>query len=143
MAYNHGTLPTPTAPSSPLSTPPNTSSQPSASSTSSTQQQNACGSQLPGVTLFGNWRWSGTVHDASESGVFTFKNDCTYSDVPKSGFTTNDEGHFVVDSSPASITLTNKASGEKHVYLITNISDNAFHASNPDLTVNLDFFRAS
>jgi hypothetical protein len=146
VAYNHGT-PSPPSTSPSSTTPPPTSSSstisPQPSSSSSTQQQSSCGAQLPGVPLFGSWRWSGTVHDVLESGVFTFKTDCTYSDVPKSGFTTNDEGQFLVNSSPASITLTNKASGEKHTYLISNISENSFHASNPDLTVNLDFFRAS
>jgi hypothetical protein len=94
--------------------------------------------------LFGSWRWSGTVSGSQASGIFTFKNDCTYTDHPTSGFTTNDEGNFLVSSSPdSSITLTNKASGQKHTYMISKISENAFHASSPDYTVNLDFFRAS
>jgi hypothetical protein len=93
--------------------------------------------------LFGGWRWSGTVHGTQASGVFTFKNDCTYTDDPTSGFTTKDEGTFVVNSSPdVSITLTNKVSGEKHTYLITKISENSFHANDPNYTVNLDFNRA-
>ena len=152
-AYNHSTPPpAPTAPSPPSSLPntapptpssPTTSSQQSSSTPSSAQQQSACGAQIPGLTLYGNWRWSGTVHDASQSGVITFKNNCTFTDVPISGFTGKGEGQFLVDSSPASITFTNKDSGEKHTYLISHISENAFHASNPDLTVNLDYFRAS
>jgi hypothetical protein len=135
--YNH-TTPSPPTPTSP--SPSSTTS----SSPSSLQQQSVCGTQLPGVTLFGSWRWSGIVHDAPESGIFTLKNDCTYTDVPKSGFTTNDEGNFLVSYSPdSSITLTNKDSGQKHTYMISKISENSFHASSPDYTVNLDFFRAS
>jgi hypothetical protein len=108
-------------------------------------QQIGCGTHPPGATLFGSWRWSGTVDGTSESGSFTFNNDCTYTaKVTKSGFTTNDEGTFLVSSSPdASITLTNKNSGQKHTYIISKISENSFHASSPDYTVNLDFFRAT
>ena len=43
----------------------------------------------------------------------------------------------------APITLINKASGQKHTYMISKISENSFHASSPDYTVNFDFFRAS
>src|SRR5919199_785783 len=114
-AYNHTT----TSPSSPASTSPSTAPSPSSTTPSSPLQQSVCGAQLPGTTLFGNWRWSGTVSGSQASGVFTFKNDCTYTDHPTSGFTTNDEGTFLASSSPdASITLTNKVSGEKHTYLI-------------------------
>lgn len=115
---------------------------PSSPSSSSPLQQ--CGKQLPGVILFGSWRWSGTVYGTQASGIFTFKDDCTYTDDPTSGLRTNDEGNFVVNSSPdASITLTNKVSGGKHTYSVTKISENSFHASNSENTVNLDFFRAS
>ena len=48
-AYNH------VIPSSP-------SSSPSASSPLSSSQQVVCGTQLPGVALFGTWRWAGTVY---------------------------------------------------------------------------------
>ena len=129
-AYNH---------ISPPSSPPSSPSNPPSSS-----QQVVCGAQLPGVTLFGAWRWSGTVNGSPESGVFTFKNDCTYES--KSGITTNDEGSFLVSSSPSgshSITFTNKITGKTHTYGISNISENSFQASNPDLTIHLDFFRAS
>jgi len=108
--------------------------------------QVVCGTQLPGVILFGPWRWSGTVNGSPESGVFTFKNDCTYENVAKSGITTNDEGSFLVSSSPSgshSITFTNKITGKTHTYDISSISENSFHASNDDYTVNLDFIRAS
>jgi hypothetical protein len=143
-AYNHTPPLSPSAsPSSPSASTSSTTSPPKLSSSSSTQQQYTCGAQLRGITLVGSWRWSGTVHGASESGVITFKKDCTYNDVPISGFTANGEGQFLVDSSPESITFTNKDSGEKHTYLISNISENSFHASNPDFTVNLDYFRAS
>ena len=137
-----------TPPPSPPSPPP---SQSSASSTQpstppSSSQQVACGTQLPGVTLFGIWRWSGTNHDVTQSGVFTFNNDCTYAETI-SGYTTNNEGYYVVSSSSSSaapsITLTGKGSGEKNTYLINNISKNFFHMSSPDNTVNLDFVKAS
>jgi hypothetical protein len=125
------------------------SSSPSSSSTptSSPPEQFVCGTQLPGVTLFGIWRWSGTVQDATESGIWTFKNDCTYTNVVKSGIIANDEGSFLVSRSSSvatpSITITNKHSGKTHTYLITSISENSFHASTPDYSVNLDFIRAS
>jgi len=123
-AYNH--IAPPSSSNPPLST---------------TSPQVVCGTQLPGVTLFGAWRWSGTVNGTPESGVFTFKNDCTYENVPKSGITTNDEGSFLVSSSTSgshSITFTNKITGEAHTYDISSISENSFHASNEDYTVNLD-----
>jgi hypothetical protein len=139
-AYNHTTAPSsPTSPSS--STPP-----PSTISSSPPSQQFVCGTQLPGVTLFGIWRWSGTVQNTTESGIWTFKNDCTYTNVVKSGMVANDEGSFLVSSSSSatpSITITNKHSGKTHTYLITSISENSFHASTPDYSVNLDFIRAS
>jgi hypothetical protein len=103
------------------------------------------GTHPPGVSLFGSWRWSGTGDGTSESGSFTFSNDCTYTaKVTTSGSTTSDEGSFLVSSLPdASITLTNKNSGQKTYLFINNISKNYFHANNIDYTVNLDFFRAS
>lgn len=137
-AYNHIT-PSPPTSTSPSPPPP---ASPAPSSSSSSPQQFACGAQLPGVMLFGSWRWSGTVGGTQASGVFTFKNDCTYSDHPTLGFITNDEGTYLVSSSPdPSMTLTNKSSGQKHTYMISKISENSFHASSPDYTVNLDFFK--
>jgi hypothetical protein len=125
---------------------PSPSPSSSSTPTSSSPQQFVCGTQLPGVTLFGIWRWSGTVQDATESGIWTFKNDCTYTNVVKSGIIANDEGSFLVSSSSSatpSITITNKHSGKTHTYLITSISENSFHASTLDYSVNLDFIRAS
>jgi hypothetical protein len=147
-AYNHAAPSTPpippSSPNTAPTTPPSPTTPPQPSSPSpQTQKQSACGVQFPGLELFGSWRWSGTVHDTSESGVLTLSKDCTFTDVPISGFTGKGEGQFLVGSSPASITFTNKDSGEKHTYLISHISENAFHASNPNLTVNLDYFRAS
>jgi len=141
-AYNHTTTSAPTSTSSSSATSP---TPPSPAPSSSPPQQIGCGTHPPGVSLFGSWRWSGTVDGTSESGSFTFSNDCTYTaKVTTSGSTPNDEGNFLVSSSPdASITLTNKNSGQKHTYLINNISKNSFHANNIDYTVNLDFFRAS
>jgi hypothetical protein len=137
VAYNASHFPASPSPTPPLPPPP------SSSSSSSPTQQFKCGTQLPGVALFGSWRWSGAVHDATESGVITFKSDCTYTAVLKSGSTTTSEGRFNVSgSTPASITLTNNVSREKNTYLITNILENSFQAHNPDLTVNLDFNRA-
>lgn len=141
-AYNHTITPSsPTSPSSSSTTPPSSTTSPSP-----TSQQFVCGTQLPGVTLFGIWRWSGTVQDATESGIWTFKNDCTYTNVVKSGIIANDEGSFLVSSSSSatpSITIINKHSGKTHTYLITSISENSFHASSLDYSVNLDFIRAS
>jgi hypothetical protein len=128
------------------SSPPSPPSSSSSLTPSSSSQQFVCGTQLPGVTLFGIWRWSGTVQDATESGIWTFKNDCTYTNVVKSGIIANDEGSFLVSSSSSaapSITITNKHSGKTHTYLITNISENSFHGSSLDYSVNLDFIRAS
>jgi hypothetical protein len=136
-AYNH-ISPSPPPASSPLpSTPP-------ASSPSPSSQQVVCGTQLPGITLFGTWNWFGSNHGVDQSGIFTFKSDCTYTDKAKSGFMTNDEGNFIVSSSsPASITLTNKISSKEVYFKITNISENSFHAATPDYTVNFDFVKAS
>jgi hypothetical protein len=146
-AYNHVTPSPPVSPSSssPTPSPSPTPSQPPSPPQQQQQQQLGCGTQPPGAMLFGSWRWSGTVDGTSESGGFTFNNDCTYTaKVARSGFTTNDEGNFLISTSPdASITLTNKNSGQKNIYLITKISENSFHASNAENTVNLDFFRAS
>jgi hypothetical protein len=115
-----------------------------ASSPSPSSQQVVCGAQLPGITLFGTWNWLGSNHGVDQSGIFTFKSDCTYADKAKSGFMTNDEGNFIVSSSsPASITLTNRISGKEVYFKITNISENSFHAATPDYTVNFDFVKAS
>lgn len=92
-----------------------------------------CGSQLPGLTLFGKWRWSGTVDHTSKAGIITFNNDCTYRDDPS-----GDEGNFIVSRSPASIILTGK---EKHTYLVTSIYQSSFHASSPDYAIELQFVR--
>ena|SRR5690349_5358474 len=142
-AYNHTTTP-----SSPTSSPSSTSTTPPPSTISSSppSQQSVCGTQLPGVILFGIWRWSGNVNGTTESGIWTFKNDCTYTNVVKSGMVANDEGSFLVSSSSSaapSITMTNKHSGKTHTYLIASISENSFHASSLDYSVNLDFIRAS
>jgi hypothetical protein len=111
---------------------------------SSSSQLQQCGTHPPGVMLFGSWRWSGPIYGTQASGIFTFQHDCTYTVDPTAGLSTNDEGTFVVTgSSDASITLTNKVSGEKHTYSVTKISENSFHMSNAENTVNLDFFRAS
>src|SRR5690349_12693670 len=61
-----------------------------ASSPSLSSQQVVCGTQLPGITLFGTWNWFGSNHGVDQSGIFTFKSDCTYTDKAKSGFMTND-----------------------------------------------------
>jgi hypothetical protein len=136
-AYNHIT---PSPPTSTSPSPPSPAS-PAPSSSSSSPLQIACGSQLPGVMLFGSWRWSGTVGGTQESGVFTFKNDCTYTS-STSGVTGNVEGTYLVSSSPdPSITSTDKNSGQKHIFMISKISENSFHASSPDYTINLDFFK--
>jgi hypothetical protein len=52
--------------------------------------------------------------------------------VAKSGITTNDEGSFLVSSSPSgshSVTFTNKITGKAHTYDISSISENSFHAA--------------
>jgi hypothetical protein len=67
-------------------------SPPPASSPSPTSQQVVCGTQLLGITLFVTWNWFGSNHGVDQSGIFTFKSDCTYTDRAKSGFMTNDEG---------------------------------------------------
>lgn len=102
--------------------------------------QGICGTQLPGVTLFGSWRWAGTFHGTPQTGLFTFNNNCTYSDIARAGATTfpTDKGNFFVSVSPASINFTNN-SGSKHQFLITNISENSFHASSPANSAKLDF----
>jgi len=117
---------------------------PSSTSTSpSKQSQAACGTQLPGVdNLFGGWTWVGTNSGIIQSGLFTFKNDCTYTNVAKAGFTGNDKGHFTISGSPTTIKLQSE-SGNEHTYLITKIYENSFHLSDLDNKVNLDFVRTS
>jgi hypothetical protein len=124
------------------SPPSSPSSEPATAPPPSSQQKISCGEQLPGVSLFGTWRWSGTASGTPLTGTFTFEEDCSYNAVPISGYTARDEGRFLVRDSPPSITLTNDLTREEKTYLLTDISENSFHASSPDLTVNLDFFRA-
>src|SRR5215469_16263074 len=133
-AYNHVTpSPPPASPSSLSTTPPPTSPSPTASpqpssSSSSSTQQFACGTQLPGVTLFGNWEWTKTGH--LQSGLLSFNHDCTYTDVPLKGFTGESEGIYRVTSSPPSISFNNTSSGVTTRFFITNSSENSFHAFN-------------
>jgi hypothetical protein len=109
----------------------------------SIQSHVACGTQLPGISnLFGSWTWVGTNSGVTQSGLFTFKNDCTYKDIAKSGFTANDEGHFTISDSPTTIKLQNKL-GKEHTYLITKINENSFHLSDLDNIINLDFIKTS
>lgn len=115
----------------------------SVSSPSPIQSQTVCGLQLPGINnLFGSWTWIGTNSGVTQSGLFTFKNDCTYTNVAKSGFTLNDEGLFTISGSPTTIKLQSK-SGNEHTYLINKIYENSFHLYSLDNNINLDFARAS
>ena len=118
------TLPTPTIPPSSL-------------------QQPVCGTQLEGVPIFGPWRWTGSTGGNPQSGLFTFNENCTFTNTATSGYKINDEGTFLVSSSPDSIILTNKASGKETKLLVSGISENSFHASTPDNYVNLDFIKPS
>jgi hypothetical protein len=103
-----------------------------------------CGGQLEELSLIGHWRWFGSYQAKSLSGLFTFKSDCTFTDIPTSGFSGKDEGTFFVSSSPKpSITLTNKDTGSVIRLLITNLSENSFHAASLDQVTQLDFTRAS
>jgi hypothetical protein len=112
-------------------------------STTSSQSQIACGTQLPGVNLFGSWNWVGTNSGVTQSGLATFKNDCTYTNVAKSGFTGNDEGHFIIGNSPTTTIKLQSNLGKEHNYLINKIYENSFHLSDLDNKVNLDFIRIS
>jgi hypothetical protein len=105
--------------------------------------QFVCGTQLTGLTLFGSWRWAGTFQGNPQTGLFTFNNNCTYTDIAKAGSTISDEANFFVSDSPASINFTNKDSGQENHFLITNISENSFHASSRDNTTTLEFTKAS
>jgi|SoiMethySBSTD1v2_1073268.scaffolds.fasta_scaffold1046349_2 hypothetical protein len=135
-------IPTPTTTSTtPIATPSSSpTSTPVTSTTSSSEA--VCGTQLPGVDLFGSWTWIGTNNGATQSGIVTFKDDCTYTGVAKSGFTANDEGHFVVGSSPVTIKLQNKL-GNEHNYLVTQITNKSFQLSDLDNKVSLNFVRSS
>jgi hypothetical protein len=100
-----------------------------------------CGAQLDEFSLIGPWRWSGYNSGKFLSGLFTFKSDCTYMDTPRTGFSDKDEGTFFLSSSPLTITLTNKVTGSQIPYLITNPSNNSFHAASLDQGTQLDFNR--
>jgi hypothetical protein len=102
-----------------------------------------CGAQLPGVNFFGIWRWSGSNSGNPQSGIFTFKEDCTFSNIASSGFKINDEGTFRVSNSPDSIILRNIDSGTETNLLVSALSEDSFHVSTPDNNVNLDFIKAS
>ena len=114
---------------------------PSPSSTASPSQQFVCGTQLPGVTLFGIWRWSGTVQDATESGIWTFKSDCTYTNIVN-GIENEDKGTFTIANNPDEIRFFSK-SGNEHTYSISKVFENSFHLSDLKETVSLDLVRQS
>jgi hypothetical protein len=103
-----------------------------------------CGEAIPGTTLFGSWRWSGSSSGTPQQGLFTFESDCTFTNEPTSGISTgSDEGSFLVSDNPPSITLKNEVSGRETQLSITEISENSFHASSLDNSVNLDFVKAT
>jgi len=126
----------------PSSHEPTPSPSPSPMPTPSPTSQPVCGAQLPVVDLSGSWNWIGTNNGIAQSGLFTFKSGCTYSNTAKSGFTGTDEGVFIIGDSPATVKLQNKV-GKEHTYLISRVSENSFHLADLDNKVSLDFVRAS
>jgi len=121
---------------------PSPETSPSPVPTPSLPSQPVCGVQLPEVNLFGSWNWFGNNNGITQSGLLTFKSDCTYTNVAKSGFTGNDEGVFIIDKPHSAIKLQNKV-GKEHTYLISKASENSFHLADLDNKVSLDFAKAS
>jgi hypothetical protein len=95
--------------------------------------QAQCGAQIPGVALFGSWRWEGINQGVHQRGLLSFYDDCAYTNVPEMGFKDNQYGHFLVTASPPSITFTYR---EPQQFLITNISENSFHGNYDGASIN-------
>ena len=108
---------------------------------SSNSSQPICGTQLPGLNLFGGWKWFGNSDGSSISGVLSFKNDCTYAN-DVNGIDSEDIGTFVITSEPNEIRFFAK-SGNDHTYLISKVFENSFHLSDLKETVSLDLVRQS
>jgi hypothetical protein len=123
-------------------TPPNTTSIPAIQKTSTNPLPEACGTNLLGINIFGKWKWLGTNNGATQSGITTFKNDCTYTNVATAGLTVNSNGHFNISSTPTTIKLHNNF-GKDQAYLVDKILENSFHAYDLNNVINLDFMRMS
>jgi hypothetical protein len=133
----------PPSPATPLTSPTSSIPVTQTPSQSPDQLPNACGSKLLGISIFGKWKWVGTNNGATQSGITTFKSDCTYTNVATAGLTVNTNGHFNISSSPtATIKLQNNL-GKEQNYLVNKIHEDSFHMNDLNNIVNLDFIRTS
>ena len=131
----------PTTTSAPV-TPPTTT--PSTSTTSSANQlPDVCGTKLLGINIFGKWKWIGTNTGATQSGITTFKNDCTYTNVATAGLTVNTNGKFNISSSPTTTINMKNNLGKEQNYLVNKIHNDSFHMNDLNNIINFDFIRTS
>jgi hypothetical protein len=139
----------PTTPSLPVTSISPTTSSPLTQSTSpltpssSNQIPDACGSKILGINIFGKWKWLGTNNGATQSGITTFKNDCTYTNVATAGLTVNSNGHFNISNSPTTAIKLQNNFGKVQVYLVNKIHEDSFHVYDLNNVINLDFIRTS
>jgi len=131
-------------------TPPPPTTSPSAPSTpvistSSTDNQlpDACGTKLLGINIFGKWKWLGTSNGATQSGITTFKNDCTYTTVATAGLTVNSNGHFNISNIPTTTIKLHNNFGKDQAFLVNKIQEDSFHVYDLNNIVNIDFIRTS
>jgi hypothetical protein len=145
-ALHFGPPPTPSSPAIPVTSTSPTASVPLTQSTSpppSNQIPDACGTKLLGINIFGKWKWLGTNNGATQSGITTFKNDCTYTNAATAGLTVNSNGHFNISSTPITTIKLQNNFGKEQVYLVNKIHEDSFHVYDLNNIVNLDFIRTS
>ena len=132
----------PSSPATPIPS-PNTTSTPAIQKTSSTNQlPEACGTKLLGINIVGKWKWIGTNTGATQSGITTFKNDCTYTNVATAGLTVNTNGKFNITNSPTTTINMKNNLGKEQNYLVNKIQNDSFHMNDLNI-INFDFIRTS
>ena len=110
---------------------------------SSNQIPDACGTKQMGINIFGKWKWIGTNTGATQSGITTFKNDCTYTNVATAGLTVNTNGKFNISSSPTTTINMKNNLGKEQNYVVNKIHNDSFHMNDLNNIINFDFIRTS
>lgn len=112
-------------------------------SSPSNQIPNTCGTKLLGINILGKWNWGGTNNGKTQSGIITFKSDCTYTNIDTSGSSENTNGHFSISGpSPIIIKLHNNFN-KGQSYLVNKIYNDYYHLYDLNNNVNLNLFRSS
>ena len=132
----------PSSPATPIPS-PNTTSNPAIQKTSTNQLPETCGTNILGINIFGKWKWIGTNTGATQSGITTFKNDCTYTNVATAGLTVNTNGKFNITSSPTTTINMKNNLGKQQNYLVNKIHNDSFHMNDLNNIINFDFIRTS